>query len=119
MGHPNFRSGPPAQITCITKGVPLTNSPDDVRAAHLDPHLRIGTVAGISVETNQPFVKTQKQVIQEIQQGVRYFVIGADGSRADVIIRVVFPPWSPQGVICIATTPDHSVQDNLLFLPQC
>jgi len=107
------------QITCITKGVPLSNNPADVRAAHLDPHLAIGTISGISLETGQSFVRTQKEVIQDIQQGMNYFVVGSDGSRAKVIVRIVFPPWHPQGVMCIATTPDRSVADNLLSLPQC
>jgi hypothetical protein len=108
------------QITCITKGVPLTNDPKDVLAAHLDPHLAIGTVGGISIETGQTFSRTQKEVIKDIQQGIKYFVIGADGVRTQVIVRIVFPPWDgAAGVICIATTPDHSVADNLLSLPQC
>jgi hypothetical protein len=107
------------QITCIHKGSPLSMSPGDVKAAHLDPHVAISTVGGISIETNDRFVKTHKEVIKEIQQGVNYFVIGADGSRADVVVRVVFPPWEPQGVVCIATTPDHSAADNLLSLPEC
>ena len=79
----------------------------------------LSTVGGISIETGDRFVKTQKDVIKEIQHGVNYFVIGADGSRADVLVRVVFPPWEPQGVVCIATTPDHSAVDNLLSLPEC
>jgi Protein of unknown function (DUF3892) len=50
---------------------------------------------------------------------VRYLVRGADGSQADVEVRVWFPPWQPQGGRYIATRADRSPADNLLALPEC
>jgi hypothetical protein len=107
------------QIDCINKGIPMTNDPAAVRVAHLDPHIAIWAVGGVSLETRQRFSRTQKDVIKDIQQGMNYFVVGKDGSRAKVIVRIVFPPWNAQGVVCIATTPDRSIEDNLLSLPEC
>lgn len=106
------------RVTCIHKGA-LAQTPEEERIRHLDPHLAISQVSGISLETNTPFVKTQKEAIAEIESGVNYFVIGDDGSRADVIVKMVFPPWEPWGVKCIATIPDDSTEDNLLSLPEC
>jgi len=99
------------QITCIRKN------------PRVDPHHAIKLVGGTSVESGQPFFVTQEQCIKDIDSGVRYFVVGADGSRADVEVRAWFPPWLPPGVHqasrFIATKPDKSAADNLLSLPEC
>jgi hypothetical protein len=96
------------QITCIKKG-PTATSPRD----------RIKAVGGISVESGQQFFVTQEHCIRDIDAGMRYFTIGADGSTADVRVNIHFPKWVPKGSRYIATVPDNSKNDNLLVLPQC
>jgi hypothetical protein len=96
------------QVTCIKKG-PYVDSPKD----------RIKAVGGISVESGESYYVTQERCIRDIDAGMRYFVVGNDGSRADVRVNIHFPPWAPQGSRYIATVADDSKEDNLLSLPQC
>jgi len=95
------------QITCIHKN------------PRNDPAHPIRTVGGINLTQNIPFRMTQAQCIQSIDRGNQFFVIGADGSRADVRVLIHFPPWGLQGIRYIATVADNSRADNLLSLPEC
>jgi hypothetical protein len=54
-----------------------------------------------------------------IDRGNQFFVIGPDGSRADVRVYLHFPPWNQRGIRYIATVPDNTRADNLLSLPEC
>jgi hypothetical protein len=96
------------QITCISKS-------GDVQ----DPHSRIKAVGGISVESGKEFFVTQEHCIRDIDAGIRYFVAGSDGSKADVRVNIHFPAWAPRGSRYITTVPDHTKLDNLLSLPKC
>jgi hypothetical protein len=96
------------KITCIRK------------SSTVDPHHAIKLVGGISVESGEHFHVTEEQCIQDIDNGVRYFVVGADGSEADVEVRAWFPTWARgRASRFIAASPDRSPRDNLLSLPEC
>src|SRR5437764_693136 len=95
------------QITCIHKN------------PRNDPNHPIRSVGGLNLTQNIPFRMTQVQCIQSIDKGNHFFVVGADGSRADVRVFIHFPPWGLQGIRYIATVADNSRADNLLFLPEC
>jgi Protein of unknown function (DUF3892) len=95
------------QITCISKSP--VNSPRE----------RIKAVGGISVESGEQFFVTQEHCIADIDKGMRYFVVGTDGTQADVHTGVHFSEWEPTGHRFIATAADASEADNLLSLPQC
>src|SRR6266446_4569758 len=62
---------------------------------------------------------TQEECIREIDRGNTFFVVGADGSEAEVKVFIHFPPWEPRGIRYIATVADDSTEDNLLSLPEC
>lgn len=90
------------RVTCINKA-----------PYHQDPDTHI-THVGIGTER-----LPVRQVIQQLQSpiGDRYFVRGPDGSEADVRLgRCLF---CSNAHTFIRTTPDHSVKDNLLSLPEC
>lgn len=95
------------QITCIHK-VPR----DDTRHS-------IQLVGGFTLQTGQAFVMSQLECIIEIDRGNTFFVVGSDGSEAEVKVFIHFPPWQPSGMRYIATVPDASLGDNLLSLPEC
>jgi hypothetical protein len=95
------------QITCIHKN------------PRNDPSHPIRTVGGINLTQNIPFRMTQAECIRSIDRGNHFFVVGADGSRADVRVFIHFPPWATQGIRYIATVEDRSRADNLLSLPEC
>jgi Protein of unknown function (DUF3892) len=60
------------------------------------------------------------ECIREIDRGNRFFVVGADGSQADVKVFMRFSPdGHPLGRRYIATVRDESKDDNLLSLPDC
>lgn len=95
------------QITCIHKN------------PRNDPGHPIRSVGGMNLTQNIPFMMTQHECIQSIDRGNKFFVVGADGSRAEVRVYIHFPPWNRQGIRYIATVPDNSRADNLLSLPEC
>jgi hypothetical protein len=83
-----------------------------------DPYHPIQQVAGINRTQNIPFRISQLDCIRSIDRGNHFFVIGRDGSRADVRTHIHFPPWSLHGTRYIATDPDNTRADNLLYLPE-
>jgi len=95
------------RIVCIKK------SP-----THLDPNTHITTV-GIGNETGWLEQLPVGAVIQQLQNpwGDRYYVHGSDGSQADV--RLGKCAFCAHAHTFIRTTPDHSLKDNLLYLPEC
>lgn len=95
------------RIICINKA-PYHQDPD----THIT-HVGIGTDRGYSERL------TVDRVIQQLRSAVgdRYFVRGSDGSGADV--RLGRCPFCSNAHTFIRTTPDHSVEDNLLSLPEC
>jgi len=95
------------QITCITK------------RPRNDPYHPILAVCGINLTQNIPFRLSQLSCIASIDRGNQFFVIGPDGSRADVRVYIHFPPWNQRGIRYIATVPDNTRADNLLSLPEC
>ncbi len=95
------------QITCIHK-----NPRNDI--AH-----PIRSVGGINRTENVPFRMSQLECIESIDRGNSFFVVGADGSRAEVKVFIHFPPWNRRGIRYIATVEDNSKADNLLSLPEC
>ena len=95
------------QITCIHKN------------PRFDPYHPIREVGGINRTQNIPFRMTQAQCIQSIDRGNHFFVAGPNGREVDVRVHVHFPPWSLQGIRYIATDPDNTRADNLLYLPEC
>ena len=95
------------QITCIHK------------APRNDPFHPIREVAGVNHTQDISFRMTQADCIRSIDRGNHFFVIGADGTRAEVRVFIHFPPWSLQGTRYIATVADKSHADNLLSLPEC
>ena len=95
------------QITCIRKKF------------RRDAFHPIEQVGGIDLRTGLPFRMSQKDCIQEIDGGNPFFVVGADGSQAQVEVLLHFPPFHPEGTRYIATVPDNSKADNLLSLPEC
>ncbi len=78
----------------------------------------IQAVGGMNLTQNIPFRMSQKECIASIDRGNKFFVIGADGSRAEVKVFIHFPPWNRQGIRYIATVADNSKADNLLSLPE-
>jgi hypothetical protein len=78
----------------------------------------IRAVAGMNLTQNIPFRMTQQECIASIDRGNHFFVVGSDGSRADVRVFIHFPPWNRQGTRYIATVEDNSKADNLLSLPE-
>ncbi|GLH72695.1 hypothetical protein GETHLI_11970 [Geothrix limicola] len=78
----------------------------------------IRNVGGMNLTQNIPFRMTQQECIASIDRGNKFFVVGADGTRADVRVFIHFPPWHRQGIRYIATVEDNSKADNLLSLPE-
>jgi len=83
-----------------------------------DPGHPIRSVSGMNLTQNAPFTMSQKDCIASIDRGNRFFVVGADGSQAEVKVFIHFPPWNLQGIRYIATVADRSTADNLLSLPE-
>jgi hypothetical protein len=97
------------QITCILKA-----------GRRDDPDRGIEIVGGVTVETGRRFRLSRLECIREIDRGNRFFVVGADGSQADVKVFMRFSPdGHPLGRRYIATVRDESKDDNLLSLPDC
>jgi Protein of unknown function (DUF3892) len=95
------------QITCIRKH------------RRDDPAHAIKFVSGTSVESGETFTVLQEQCIRDIDRGMRYFVVGDDGSVANVRVGIHFPTWQPLGSRYIITVADDTKRDNLLSLPEC
>jgi hypothetical protein len=95
------------RITCINK------APN-----HQDPRTHI-THVGVGSDSGWSERLSVGVVIQQLQnpRGDRYYVHGADGSQSDV--RLGKCPFCVHAHTFIRTTPDHSVKDNLLSLPEC
>jgi Protein of unknown function (DUF3892) len=85
---------------------------------HQDPYHHI-TDVGIG----SPAGWTERMPVQEVISqlrapfGDRYFVLGKDGSEADV--RLGRCPHCHAAHEFIRTTPDHSKEDNLLSQSEC
>jgi len=95
------------QISCIHK-TPRGNPWDDIEI-----------IGGTDVTRGVPFTMSQDQAILEIDRGNTFFVVGADGSKAEVRIHIRFETLTRPGTRYIATDPDDSTADNLLSLPEC
>jgi hypothetical protein len=95
------------QITCINKA-----------PTHQDTNTHITNV-GLGNEGGWWERLPVTAVIQQLQHplGDRYFVRGSDGSEAEV--RIGRCPLCAHAHTFIRTTPDHSLKDNLLSLPEC
>jgi len=95
------------RITCINKA-----------PTHQDPHTHITNV-GIGDGNGWSERVPVGEVIRQLQStsGDRYYVRGSDGSQADV--RLGKCPFCASAHTFIRTTPDHSLLDNLLYLPEC
>jgi len=95
------------RITCINKA-----------PTHQDPHSHI-TAVGIGDGHHWSERLPVSDVIQQLRNpsGDRYYVHGSDGSQADV--RLGKCAFCTNAHTFIRTTPDHSLKDNLLYLPEC
>ena len=95
------------RITCIHKA-----------PSHQDPNTHI-TIVGVGDEHGWRERLAVGDVIAQLQRplGDRYFVRGSDGSEADV--RLGKRAFCAHAHTFIRTTPDHSLKDNLLSLPEC
>src|SRR6266403_4367750 len=95
------------RIICINKA-----------PTHEEPNSHI-TAVGIGVEKGWSERLPVNVVIQQLQNpfGDRYYVHGSDGSQADV--RLGKCSFCAHAHTFIRTTPDHSLKDNLLQLPEC
>lgn len=96
-----FFTAPPSsmQITCIRRERYHSGA--------------ITLLGGIAHPTEFPFQMTEAECVGAIQAGDDFFVVGADGSRASVVVRD-----GPSSTFVI-TTRDHSRADNLTSLPEC
>ncbi len=95
------------RIICINK------APTHQDPYHHITHVGVGTVVGWNERL------TVEEVIQQLRSpfGDRYFVRGNDGSEAEV--RLGKCHFCTHAHTFIRTTPDHSLADNLLSLPEC
>ena len=95
------------RIVCIKKA-----------PTHLDPNTHITSV-GIGNESGWLEQLPVSDVIRQLQTpwGDRYYVHGSDGSQADV--RLGKCAFCAHAHTFIRTTPDHSLLDNLLYMPEC
>jgi len=96
------------RIVCITK-----------HPTHQDRYHRI-THVGIGTNANKASEKLDvATVIRNIKSasGDRYYVVGYDGSEANVIVRRC--PHCSNAHDIIATTADDTKRDNLLELREC
>ena len=96
-----FLKSPPSsmQITCIRR-----------ERFHSG---RIQVLGGVTLPSGFPFQMTEEECIRAIQAGGDFFVAGADGTRAAVVVQA-----GPSSTFVI-TTRDGSRADNLLSLPEC
>ncbi len=70
------------------------------------------------VFNGQDWQLTNTRVIRSIQSGKRFYVTGADGSRAQVqVLKHWTSKVNPTGLY-LATVPDNTKADNLLSLPR-
>lgn len=95
------------RITCINKA-----------PSHQDPNSHITNV-GVGDEAGWWEKLSVTEVIRQLQNpfGDRYYVRGRDGSQAEV--RLGTCPFCAHAHTFIRTTPDRSLKDNLLYLPEC
>jgi len=95
------------RITCINKA-----------PYHQDPNTHI-TRVGVRNGDGSTETLGVQTVIDNLKSpwGDRYYVRGSDGSEADV--RVGKCLHCANAHTFIRTTPDYSLQDNLLSLPEC
>lgn len=95
------------RIICINKA-----------PTHQDPNNHI-THVGIGGDGGYTERLPVQTVIDQLQLpwGDRYYVRGRDGSEADV--RLGRCLYCAHAHTFIRTTPDHSLEDNLLSLPEC
>jgi|SRR5579862_1097107 len=95
------------RIVCINK-----------TPSHHDPNTHITNV-GVGGLNGWSEKLPVSEVIRQLQNpfGDRYFVRGSDHSEADV--RIGRCPFCSHAHTFIRTTPDHSLKDNLLSLPEC
>jgi hypothetical protein len=89
------------------------------KRAGADEQRAIMLVGGVSIESNQPFYVTQEECIKDIDNGVRYFILAADGRRIEVAARAQFPRWAGGHAARFIATTDQSQEDALLSLPEC
>jgi len=95
------------KITCINKA-----------PTHQDPNTHI-THVGIRTTSGSTERLRVQDVIEQLKLpwGDRYYVHGQDGSEAEVRLGKCL--HCANAHTFIRTTPDHSLQDNLLSLPEC
>jgi hypothetical protein len=93
------------EVGCIHK--PTGNA----EAHHID-HLG-------GVFNGQSWQLTNTEVMGYIQSGVRFYVSGTDGSRAQVEVQQHWKSNANPTGRYLTTVPDRSKADNLLSLPQC
>jgi pimeloyl-ACP methyl ester carboxylesterase len=73
----------------------------------------IRTLGGTASPGAFPFHLTEAECVRSIQDGNEFFVVGADGRHAEVVVKN-----GPSSTFLI-TTRDDSRADNLLSLPSC
>jgi hypothetical protein len=95
------------RIVCINKA-----------PTHQDPNTHITNV-GVGDLNGWSAKLPVGEVIRQLENpfGDRYYVRGSDLSQADV--RLGKCPFCAHAHTFIRTTPDHSLKDNLLSLPEC
>lgn len=95
------------RITCINKA-----------PYHQDPYTHI-TQVGVGNESGWRERLPVQNVIAQLQNpyGDRYYVRGSDGSES--VVRLGKCLFCANAHTFIRTTPDDSVKDNLLSLPEC
>ena len=96
------------QIMCVHK-----------RGDRNSPRENIDKVGGVHLPSGRKYWMLQTEVITRIESGNKFIVKGIDGSIANVVVRIHFPDWAPEGSKFITTIADDSKEDNLLALPDC
>jgi hypothetical protein len=79
----------------------------------------IEIIGGTDITRGVPFTMAQDVAPLEIDRGNTFFLVGADGSEAEVRVYIRFPTAERPGTRYIATVPDDSRADNLLSPPEC
>jgi hypothetical protein len=88
------------------------------KRAGVERQRAIELVGGISIESNEPFYVTQAECIKDIDNGVRYFIVAADGKRVDIEVVAQFPRWAGGRATRFIAAKDKSSEDTLLSLPE-
>lgn len=96
------------RVTCITKTHP-----------HTDPYHAITRLGGTKDTDGSAWNLSDKEVIQLLDGGDRFYIHGADGSESDLEAYLYFPTPTSHGNRHVRTKRDKSAQDNLLSLPDC